>query len=602
MSYLILLGLLQALLLPGLCIVLFVRERIPTINVNLFEIIFLSVVWSAFINYWLVWALYLLDAYSQSLLFLIIFMEGITLYFFKGQIASSLVKARKEFLHTLFSVSSPRKNWFSLICIGYPIIYFLLYKSYLLTVFTGWDVIASWNRWAVEFYSGNFGFSFGYPQGLPILLSLVYKIADETNIQLFSKWICWIWPLVGGGLLLSCAYRAPRYRPEFTLGAFLYLYLQEKAISQDFMFSGFVDPFLAVYGAFWLYANLFYLNVVFDRAEFEINSKTFLFFAVALAGASFFKITGLWLVATFGLLPFVLQILYKKSFRVSLSYIFSITLVSAIALSWYLWVFFYPNDFPIATYNSLLDPRIWMRPIIYGEHLWHVFGLSIFLLIVVSLIFSNLSRLIFFINLLPLFIFSACIASYDLRVIYILFAPASLMCTIGFFVVIKLVMRIFEYAGPIINMNSVLAERNEHILNRVVLIVCVFIGGFLLLIPDKKITSYNTYLRVMANDFGGNKRLLAIFEEEPNAKILSCWQLPSNLPGAYGRYISSGDCSQKLVDLWVDSQSIKYFLYWDSTHPQNRAPSEQIVREQLNQKVKILHEERLADGYILFYR
>ena len=55
-------------------------------------------------------------------------------------------------------------------------------------VFSIWDAVVSWNRWAVDWSQGIFPRgTYDYPQLLPSIWSLIYQLIGTTDIQVFAK-------------------------------------------------------------------------------------------------------------------------------------------------------------------------------------------------------------------------------------------------------------------------------------------------------------------------------------------------------------------------------------------------------------------------------
>jgi hypothetical protein len=127
------------------------------------------------------------------------------------------------------------------------------------------------------------------------------------------------------------------------------------------------------------------------------------------------------------------------------------------------------------------------------------------------------------------------------------------------------------------------------------------LGGLTQVLSDDKILTSNTEKRAAANDFanGGNKRLLQIFESEPNAQIISCWQTPFGLPGAKGRFIPSGNCTVTLPEGWLSDPRIKYWLYRDEGHPSQLLTPE-VVAQVLAKYAGPIQAESLGSGFVLY--
>ena len=432
---LIILGLLQAIFLPGTCFIIFSQNNTFIEKLNLSELFCFAVLISAFINYFLVIFLYSLQLYTQEVMLGIIFCEII---FIGLKIKWKLLKSNEMYLLTI------NKNYYiyRLIFLTFPIVYFWIFKSELLTVFSGWDAVVSWNRWAVELFNGNLQSTWGYPLGLPALISLVYKVANETNIQLFAKWICWIWPLVGAMLLLNCSYRYKPLKFEFIITPLIFLYLMDQVFFPGFIFSGYVDPIMSVYGAFSIYCYLFlYLNRTGQDVVF--NWKNYLILGLLLSGGAFFKLTMFWLIGVFC----ILQLIYipRSSRKAVLQYAFCTISIGLVSISWYFWVFIGANDFPVSANFSLMDDSILKRVVGYAGFLRFIFGWTLSTLFIFSLLVSRVARITFLTIIFPLFLFCAVVAGYDIRASYILYAPISLLISISVCYIIRVFCQLVPY-------------------------------------------------------------------------------------------------------------------------------------------------------------
>jgi hypothetical protein len=606
MIFLIVLGLLQALILPGLCLLIYANRR-SILVLSSCETLILSVIFSACINHFLILILYIFGIYSQSFLLGIIIIELV--YIWKMLVSIEHLKCHyiRCLRLTERLISNPAANWATFIYFLYPLLYFVLYKQYIFQVFSGWDAVVSWNRWGVELYDGKFQSSWGYPLGLPVLLSIVYKAALETNIQLFSKFICWIWPLAGGSLLLICSNQFKKYRAEFILSAFIFPYLMEKGFNEDFIFAGFVDPIVAVYSIFFIYATAYLLqNQAILGGLF--NSRLYFLLGFGVVGGVFFKITAFWYLGIYSLVG--AYIVIRGNGNV-IRYLVITSIVSILGLSWYLWVLITTNDFPISTYKSLGVGNILIRPINYGLTFWKVFGIIPTIFFILGLIFSHYSKLIFLTTVVPLFILCSIIAGYDMRASFVLYGPISFICASGVCAAIRLIYLIVSVAlNSIYKLYDVISRSYlilaKYILRIFLIVSLVAILTFTLVLSNylskEKILNINTNLRVKTNDFGFNQRILQILNNESDALIFSCWQLPYGLPGAPGRFFASGDCSIAMVEQWINSPHIKYLLYWYNPDPNSVTPKVEDVRNLLRDRVKDLQEEGLVKNYILFSR
>jgi hypothetical protein len=177
--------------------------------------------------------------------------------------------------------------------------------------------------------------------------------------------------------------------------------------------------------------------------------------------------------------------------------------------------------------------------------------------------------------------------SYDFRGLYIILAHVSLLGSTGLLILCKKYSFQKKYA-----IFSIWAS--------------IFFGVLFLTFSnvskkfDAKIIKYNEHKLLQANDFGGNKKISSIIERDRTSKIISCWQVIYGLPKGKGHIIPVGDCSIRIVHMWLDDPTIKYFLYWDSGE-KNTASIDEVVKILKNRNISYQQEE-IVDRYVLFYK
>jgi hypothetical protein len=595
MIILIILGLLQALILPGLICSYYLK------NINFADRILLASTLSLISNYVIVWCLYLLGIYSQTSLLVLIAVELLLLFKLRSSFRADLKQAAQcVYTFIVNAIKTKAISAYGLFFILFCIYYFYLLKTNgFLTVFTHWDAVVSWNRWAVELYEGTFQGSRGYPLAVPILFSIIYGISNETNVQTLAKYICVYWPFLGGVALFCCGLHVPKIKNVFAVSSFFYLYLLSKgSYTVDFIFSGLMDPFMAAFGAIFIHHALWVTaqqNI--ERLEYK---KIVALGLLSIAGGALVKMTGIVLLFDFIVVTGCL-IFYDKQLqqhkRYFLLFFFG---VLVLAIHWYALTTFYLRDWqPISEYNSLQDPRIWLRPYLHFVLFGSTFGWLFVGLVLSGLFYSKRTCVLFVLLLLPLFIFCGIVVGYDLRATFILFAPISILAALGLSLIGKSFAQL--YGGLITAITSRSRPSAYVNLAIVVAVVTVLLGGLTVTMSRDKILSSNTEKRIAANDFaeGGNKRLLQIFEAEPKARILSCWQTPVGLPGAKGRFIPSGDCTVTLLQGWLADAGTKYWLYRDEGSPtQLLMPA--VVAQVLAQSPVTIHAEPLGSGFTLY--
>lgn len=593
MIILILIGLIQALILPGLLCSYCVK------TIDFRDRIILAGSLSLLANYFIVWLLYIFNLYSQLSLLMVISFEILLAYRLRRFIYNDVYNLYKYCTET-FQLIIKRKTisfshlLFILFCIYY---FYLLKTSGFLTVFTHWDAVVSWNRWAVELHEGTFQGSRGYPLAIPILFSIIYTIANETNIQTLVKYVGVFWPFLGGLAIFGCGLHAPKYKYIFSFSSIIYLYLLSKGSwTIDFIFSGLVDPIMAAYGAIFIYSCLFILSRnTQEHAQYKnIIALTLL----SLLGSSLVKMTGVILTFNYLLLIFIIFLSNNILRKQNLYFFVLFILAFIVSGHWYALTTYYWRDWQLLSeYSSLQDPRIWIRPYQHLKLFASIFGWYFVLLFFLGVFSSKVTLLFFTLFVLPIFIFCAVTVGYDLRALFVLFAPISVLLTLGLVFIFNNFSSLFFSITPKFRHLSTTTKA----ISILIIILIVGIKPLFSHFSKDKILVSNTEKRAKANDFAnqGNEILLSIFETEPNARIISCWQTPLGLPGAKGKFIATGNCTITMLKSWLSDPNIKYWLYRDEgTSTQPLTPD--FVKEFLiNQPIKI-HTENLGSGFILF--
>ncbi len=595
MIILILLGLTQALILPGLLCSYYVK------GIDFRDRIILAGTLSLLVNYLIVWCLYLFNIYSQFSLFLIIAIEFLWALRIRSLILNDLKDLYKFFNKTFQSIVSNKSICFNhLLFILFCIYYFYLLKTNgFLTVFTHWDAVVSWNRWALELHEGTFQGSRGYPLAISILFSIIYTVANETNIQTLVKYVCVFWPFLGGLAIYGCGLHAPKYKIAFSLSSIIYLYFLSKGSwTIDFIFSGLVDPMMAAYGAIFIYSCLYISSrITNDHNQFKQIITLTLF---SILGSSIIKLTGV--ILTFYFILFTTYIvLFNHNLRNQKSYFIVLFFITCtFAAHWYAITTFYWRDWQaLSEYSSLQDPRIWIRPYLHLELWGSTFGWFSIILLFLGALSSQVTLVFFILFVIPLFLFCAVTVGYDLRASFVLFAPIAILSVLGLLFIKKLLINLNLFIVTFFKQKSKVLKSFIALIPLSLLAIGIY--SLTSIMSKERIIHSNTEKRIFANDFAnqGNKRLLAIFESEPNARIISCWQTPIGLPGAKGKFIPTGNCTITLLQSWLSDPNTKYWLYRDEGNPAQPL-SPEFVTDLLNKQPIKIHAEDLGSGFVLY--
>ena len=555
---LMIISLIQAIFIPGL--ILSARLKLSLVDKLIF-----SVPLSLLGNYFLVLLLYVFNIYSNSSMLIVVGLEIVFL--------SYLIGAGKFYLEN--SIRADEK----LVYLGLGTIFAILFGPYFLSAFSDWDAVVSWNRWALEISQHDFLGSRNYPLGVPAIFSMVYKLTNVDNLQLFLKIILYIWAVLGPVAIFRASIISPKFNKELKLSSFVYCFILIFVVKPGTIFSGYVDPLMATYGALSIYI-LSLICGTSNRMEKESIGLSLLI----LASSALVKLTGIFLFFStcyYIFKRFNIQIRFAQL----IGWLFFALLI---VFHWYIFNTLYFMDWQdqLNSYGSGLEPNYFFR---FFKALWQAvkfFSVPFVVLIFISL-FNSQARRFFLIFTIPIVVFWSLMISYDFRGLYTILAHVSLLGSTGLLILCKKYSFQKKYA-----ISSIWAS--------------IFFGVLFLTFSnvskkfDAKIIKYNEHKLLQANDFGGNKKISSIIERDRTSKIISCWQVIYGLPKGKGHVIAVGDCSIRIVHMWLDDPTIKYFLYWDSGE-KNTASIDEVVKILKNRNISYQQEE-IVDRYVLFYK
>ncbi|MBC8507932.1 MAG: hypothetical protein ISR58_18250 [Anaerolineales bacterium] len=209
---------------------------------------------------------------------------------------------------------------------------FKVWFTNLDTVFTQWDSVVSWNRWATEWFSGNFPSNTSrYAQLIPTNFAVSYAILGETTIQFFAKSIMPLFNLYI--LLLMFDLGLESKNPGYFIGVFASRYILKKFLG-EYIASGYVDVALAFFTFITVYCLL--------KAKYISNSNQKLDYmrlgTIFAAGSALTKQNGLFVFSLYPVLAFFIILrdmdtFTRKNQLLEISKWFGIGLL--ILLPWY---------------------------------------------------------------------------------------------------------------------------------------------------------------------------------------------------------------------------------------------------------------------------
>ncbi|TLD95138.1 hypothetical protein LS71_008565 [Helicobacter jaachi] len=187
-----------AVFLPGSivygCIQKFILHKSIKDNVALF--IVASFILSLCVNFYLIYALIALGIYTKAVVLGIVIIESVLFLWLFGREIITPLNIPKVFSQGPLTAQI-------LYIIGVIIALCTFNKLLEGGIFTDWDAVVSWDRWATAWANGHFVLNdWAYPQLYPMLLSLGYVLSEQpSSFQGIGRAIYWYF--LCGGMLAS---------------------------------------------------------------------------------------------------------------------------------------------------------------------------------------------------------------------------------------------------------------------------------------------------------------------------------------------------------------------------------------------------------------
>jgi hypothetical protein len=558
MISLALLGLFQALFLPGLVVCLwFGRNH----SFTLFDKFIISTPLSLIINYGIVTLLTWSSLYTQNFMLLLSIIEiGAFLIYVYLHASGVTTQVKLENTPEVTPESHLQKRNRQIL---QAIALLQLLWSYAPVFGTAiWysDAAASWNRWAQDWFDQVPKGSWGYPPALPILYSIVYKFANTTDIQIIAKLVAGYFPFYG----LFCIWRVGHAIRDLKWTALIagifygFLLTRGYAENDNFVFQGFADPVIASLAAYCLLAMAYcYKFFTQENRDDGADWVSLGLLCVGLASPALVKQNGLVLCVV--ALATINMGYFKHFGRFSINGLLGSFCISIIAVNWYVFSYVYYHDFTRAV--ELLDPDI-------AKRIWKAVELTIYvsrpwisILFVVGILLNPKARTHFAIFVLPLWLFWAILVSYDYRTAYMVIPSIAFIAAAGMELLSRKWMK-FEarsYATKNTAIDFLLHSKANN------LVISFGILLFLVLLPfvytDKAFLKDARERRISANDMGNNRFLNDLLEKtSEKQKVITCVDGLWSLPGSKNSLVVSYPC-EAAKNQWLKDDSIKY-LYW----------------------------------------
>ena len=577
------LGIFFALIVPGLLMSLLVIRHSSLKAIDHF---ILAVPLSAAFNFFLVFLLVQLGAYSTG------FLRGLCLFFLGTLFVVLFIKAAQNSSvwnsQFLFKAIQSQAVIIALGLAGFvPLFY--VWMTVQASGFEHWDAVATWSRWAVNWYDQSPIPSWGYPPTVPILYSLVYKMAGATHLQIYAKQVANFFPFYAMLCLWRSASLVKENRHVIMISALIFLFFLARSNKDiTFIFSGYADPFMAAFATYFFYLFVFLTHLEQNGSDLLRRYQFLTLIAISVAVPALIKQNGLFMIAASSIFMLGYAAVHRKIAWTRLIYFGFI--LGCVATSWYIYSFFKYHDYYRA--EELLNPQIFLR-------FYQAFDMTIKRLTVVLFlvwIYANYKnkfiRQLTLYFVMPLWLLWAYLVSYDFRTAIYLLPILSFQVAVGFNTLYEDLKQFFEVK----NKNYLL-----HISHRQLLIgctggVCVLLAVLPIFYKDQKLRDVDTYVRLRFHDYGFNKTINTLMaQSSPAQKILSCDQMFANLPEAHLKFVPIGDCENE-YKIWLDRKDVKYLIYWASFS----ARDPELVRQFARDAHISFKETPMGDHYILF--
>jgi hypothetical protein len=434
-----LLGLLQCWFLPGFVFLIFIKR------IKFFEVILLSLPLSLVINYILIFGLSIFNIYKRDLIFLIIILEILIiiykLYFI------GYYKKLYNFFNRLVSFNSKIYNFrfvfLDIVIIILFLFYFFLALNNIGEVIHPSDPLIMWNHWALEWHRGGLPVSSGdYPQSIPILLSIIYLLTQNIEVEFFSRILFLIYPLWVFLIFIYCLFLLKKYLVEIKLSLIFFALFNFYIFRHYAMNIGYVDPILLVYTSI---VGLLLCKLI--KEKIYENKYAFFIICVIISGAGIVKQTGLLVSFIF---PILFFIFLEEKLKKKLMYLLVSTLIIFFIIApWYLYklhsyFLLYSDSSNIVALSKQVNGTI-LEKILRGVNYLFSWSFPFVLLLVFYAIKNRYLFIVFLFFVFPFFLIWSIFFGNDSRNFAIAIPAISLILGFGYFNLLKYFNKYFFF-------------------------------------------------------------------------------------------------------------------------------------------------------------
>lgn len=269
----------------------------------------------------LVWDFFAKSLYLSWFIFIVSFLTPLgdisRVFIVAGFFASTYFLSRSETVQILVPASSSALNRVAnFICVSAAILLCGPIFASIGTIFTGWDPVVSWNRWAMEL-SGNVyrPVNAAYPILFPALWSLIYEAQQTPDLWVIAKASLVIPPFLLLALIVSESFYG-RIVPAFFGMLFIWAFLlNDYNDAIDYLTSGHMDWPVAVIGCACAYMGVAAARA-HDVKEHNRNANATIWVAIVTGAiAAITKQAGVMFLAATLILAVASTVLEKSGWR-----------------------------------------------------------------------------------------------------------------------------------------------------------------------------------------------------------------------------------------------------------------------------------------------
>jgi hypothetical protein len=338
------LAVLQITALSGLVI-----YKLINVQGNLFDRVLTVFGLSLIFNYCLIFLLSAVGIYTRSVFTVFVLGELIALiWLYRNDLSMSFdkfVTTTRDHVNYILDFFIPKRRDHD----GVTILYFAWLVLILLlavrsliwaanvffdnagTVFSAWDAVVSWNRWATEWAAGQIptGSHF-YPQLIPANWSITYILQGDATLQFFAKSIMPLFGLLMFVGLMNLGIATGQ--SHFFIAMVLLMPLLKNFLG-DGVSNGYVDIAVAFLG----FMAIYFLIKSQRALEIEERYRSLLMGAVFAAGAAVTKQPGVYIALCYPVLAWLILrssdwSLWKERAK---DFLLRFGLIYLIWISWY---------------------------------------------------------------------------------------------------------------------------------------------------------------------------------------------------------------------------------------------------------------------------